>query len=529
MPKLFRKKLATSEPPPDDDEPHLGGVAARAAPEQEQIALPGTEEAEPSRARSFRPHLSFQPKGRRQQGDIEVRQHSKTTMKSQRRAEAIERQTQTKVGGDLSVLTRKDDFYQPVTCIMAILTFATFVASCTIVTNHIMPGTESLRLEVKPCNVHLIGAADKAGVSLGAGVVEATETFKVDESGVLSCWRSCDGDDDTCEWSRGFGYCVQLNMTFEYGLTVPAASLVVAEPVFNFTDNSSGSSGNVFDGNCTNATTAGCAPGLPPPASPPPAPPPPEGMVDITVNASCPVLLPYMRLAGEIGSATATLQVEYNIQYEPDDWPGTGTPTQDYLMATYDAKGVPRPFNASYVTPYFAACDSLVEGVWPAGTHPKLDGLPMTGYKCARPSTGLATAAPIGTDPGAYMSTSCSIVDCRDTVEEATKALEVIIEAYTTPPYDSFPCETYGPPAKYADATAFPTYLTYQVAAGGNVEPVDPAVYPAFAVRKWLLIELIAFSLGVALATSICYVMCFFLCCREWWCQHPKFRKFQYF
>ena len=46
---------------------------------------------------------------------------------------------------------------------------------------------------------------------------------------------------------------------------------------------------------------------------------------------------------------------------------------------------------------------------------------------------------------------------------------------------------------------------------------------------RWPLNLLIMAAIGVATLNVVCYSGCLLLCCREWWCQSPKLKRFQYF
>ena len=46
---------------------------------------------------------------------------------------------------------------------------------------------------------------------------------------------------------------------------------------------------------------------------------------------------------------------------------------------------------------------------------------------------------------------------------------------------------------------------------------------------RWPLSLLIASAVGITALNILCYAGCLLLCCREWWCQNPKLKRFQYF
>ena len=54
-------------------------------------------------------------------------------------------------------------------------------------------------------------------------------------------------------------------------------------------------------------------------------------------------------------------------------------------------------------------------------------------------------------------------------------------------------------------------------------------VYPVFVTSEFETWELTAASASISCFLVFCYGICYFFCCREWWCQHDRFRKFQYF
>lgn len=46
---------------------------------------------------------------------------------------------------------------------------------------------------------------------------------------------------------------------------------------------------------------------------------------------------------------------------------------------------------------------------------------------------------------------------------------------------------------------------------------------------RWPVSLLIAASVAIGALNAVCYAGCLLLCCREWWCQNPKLKRFQYF
>ena len=68
-----------------------------------------------------------------------------------------------------------------------------------------------------------------------------------------------------------------------------------------------------------------------------------------------------------------------------------------------------------------------------------------------------------------------------------------------------------------------------QAAIHAASDPPGDAVVPVFITREYSLWFLIGQSLAIALGMCMCYSGCYFLCCREWWCQCEAFRRFQYF
>ena len=59
--------------------------------------------------------------------------------------------------------------------------------------------------------------------------------------------------------------------------------------------------------------------------------------------------------------------------------------------------------------------------------------------------------------------------------------------------------------------------------------PTGVTVYPAFVYRQFTTAHLLWASLLIVASLSVCCGGCYFLCCREWWCQFDVFAKFQYF
>ena len=103
--------------------------------------------------------------------------------------------------------------------------------------------------------------------------------------------------------------------------------------------------------------------------------------------------------------------------------------------------------------------------------------------------------------------------------EQALELHKQLYEGYR------FPCE-------YMPSTSFGVSDTMIKNALGTplITLVDGmTVYPAFVTREFPLMLLVGYSLGIALTMCLCYSCCYFLCCREWWCQGEYFRRWQYF
>ena len=168
----------------------------------------------------------------------------------QKRKEDLAKNPNVKVGGDLSVLQRKDDFYSIVALVSGILTFGSFIGSMYVIGDIIHPAAMSLKLVERTCTVRSVSVVDRLNVPLpDSGMYIDFDGNEQDrDTGALRCWRSCDEEGETCTWSRGYGFCehaarslsscpvhpiaivpvagVQLNVTFPLDETVSAASLV---------------------------------------------------------------------------------------------------------------------------------------------------------------------------------------------------------------------------------------------------------------------------------------------------------------
>ena len=138
--------------------------------------------------------------------DKEIRMHPRAQRK---RKEDMERNQNVKVGGDLGVLQRKDDFYCMTAIISGLLTFGAFIGSMYVIGDIILPATESLYLQPQTCTVQMVKVVDREGTLLpDSGTYMNLEGAEVDrDSGAIPCWRACEDEGETCTWSRGFGFC----------------------------------------------------------------------------------------------------------------------------------------------------------------------------------------------------------------------------------------------------------------------------------------------------------------------------------
>ena len=271
----------------------------------------------------------------------------------QKRQEDLAKNPNVKVGGDLSVLQRKDDFYCVVALVSGILTFGSFVGSMYVIGDIIRPAANSLDLNENTCTVRYVNVVDRQGVPLpdSGTYIDFDGNEQDRDSGALRCWRSCDEERETCTWSRGYGFCehaarplssrsvhpivivpvagVQLNVTFPINETVSAASLVPPpEVVGNMSSPPTSPPSSppappsmpsppsppcnysVTDCEALLVSPPPSSPPVPPTAPPPPgpspsppppgappgpppplAPPPPAGTVEITTNISVGVML----------------------------------------------------------------------------------------------------------------------------------------------------------------------------------------------------------------------------------------------
>jgi hypothetical protein len=298
----------------------------------------------------------------------------------QKRKEDLAKNPNVKVGGDLSVLQRKDDFYSIVALVSGILTFGSFIGSMYVIGDIIHPAAMSLKLVERTCTVRSVSVVDRLNVPLpDSGMYIDFDGNEQDrDTGALRCWRSCDEEGETCTWSRGYGFCehaarslsscpvhpiaivpvagVQLNVTFPLDETVSAASLVPPpEVVGNMSSpptSPPSSPPAPPSPPCNYSIITDCAallvppppspPPLPPPLPPPPAgppspplpgappgpppplaPPPPVGMVGVTTNISVGVMLEHLDHARAWDTAASTAAVEgAEVQFDPRYWPG---------------------------------------------------------------------------------------------------------------------------------------------------------------------------------------------------------------
>jgi hypothetical protein len=301
-----------------------------------------------------------------------------------KRKEVLAKNPNVKIGGDLNVLERKDDYYCMAALISGILTFGSFIGSLYVINDIILPAGESLNLVQRTCTVQQVNVVDRLGIPIpDSGTYIDTDGQEVDrDTGAMTCWRACEDEGETCTWSRGVGFCehaahalypcpaqpmvivpvagVQLNVTFPITETVTAASLVPAPEVMGNISSPPTSPpssppappsipsppSSPCDDNVTNCTallvpsmpspppippslpptipTPG-APPLPsaPPAPPPPlAPPPPVGNVRVVRNETVPVMLEHLDHAREWTQAMGPLPQGNDVLFRPEYWPG---------------------------------------------------------------------------------------------------------------------------------------------------------------------------------------------------------------
>ena len=201
----------------------------------------------------------------------------------QKRQEDLAKNPNVKVGGDLSVLQRKDDLYCVVALVSGILPFGSFIGSMYVIGDIITPAAMSLDLNENTCTVRYVNVVDRQGVPLpdSGTYIDFDGNEQDRDSGALRCWRSCDEERETCTWSRGYGFCehaarplssrsvhpivivpvagVQLNVTFPINETVSAASLVPPPEVV----------GNMSSPPTSPPSSPPAPPSMPSPPSPP--------------------------------------------------------------------------------------------------------------------------------------------------------------------------------------------------------------------------------------------------------------------
>ena len=315
---------------------------------------------------------------KKQPGTTEIRMHPRAQRK---RKEDLEKNPNVKIGGDLNVLERKDDFYCMAALISGILTFGSFIGSMYVIGDIIMPASESLNLVPRTCTVQQINVVDRLGTPLpNSGTYMNAAGMEVDrDTGAITCWRACEDEGETCTWSRGLGFCehaaralspcpaqpmvivpvagVQLNVTFQIAEIVTATSLVPAPEVVGNVSSPPTSPpssppappsipsppASPCDDNITDCTallvpsmpsppptpppvkpTPG-APPLPsvPPGPPPPlAPPPSEGNVPVVNNITVPVMLEHLDHAREWTEASGPAPATSDVLFRPEYWPG---------------------------------------------------------------------------------------------------------------------------------------------------------------------------------------------------------------
>ena len=407
---------------------------------------------------------------------------------------------------------RRDSLYRLVCCSCCLTTVGSFIFSMHLISKYILPASKQLYLEGARCYVRDFMVADASG---GQTIPDGQ-----DQVDPLKCWYYCDGIADpacTKGLHRGYGYCVQLNVTFEVETepepAVAGAQLsCVTRNVSNSSDSSSNSSDSTGSSDSDsssdsadagNSTVIYCDE-IPPPTPPmpptPPSPSLPPGGEDVEPrtfkNESCPVVLPTLRFGEDVNyKAGAEGKLEYK---HPDFYPGY-TDDEKGLALRYQAVAdLSAPYNRSYINPFFSDCSET------------------NGYQCTRSGeSGLN-----------YVSTSCSVIDCRPTAAEAKRALTVLEATYH---------EGYGFACEYMSGSVL-NYMRQNAHGQPEItgytaldEVIKEGITPVFITREYSLWFLVGQSLGIALGMCMCYSGCYFLCCREWWCQYDCFRRFQYF
>jgi len=149
-------------------------------------------------------------------------------------------------------------------------------------------------------------------------------------------------------------------------------------------------------------------------------------------------------------------------------------------------------------------------------------------YNVSRVEPNVEIVTEKGNERNQYIQTSCTMIDCRASLADANKAVQIIKTIYAE--RSEFDCQTYPP-----GISAFAEIASNAMGAslGGEMGPsvgLDGSVYwSAYTARLWPVSLLIMAAVGVATLNVVCYSGCLLLCCREWWCQNPKLKRFQYF
>lgn len=164
---------------------------------------------------------------------------------------------------------------------------------------------------------------------------------------------------------------------------------------------------------------------------------------------------------------------------------------------------------------------------WP-GFLDKTDELRLH-YEGFKPPYNVSRVVPTlvmvqGASSEQYITTTCTMIDCRTSLADANKALQVIQSIYAE--RSEFECQTY-PPGITDFAERAANAKDQELPA--NVGQPGSKYWSAYTTRLYSLSLLIASSVAVGALNVVCYSGCLLLCCREWWCQHPKLKRFQYF
>jgi len=209
----------------------------------------------------------------------------------------------------------------------------------------------------------------------------------------------------------------------------------------------------------------------------------------VIINQTVPVMLEHLKQArswteaGGPAPCTEDPGGPCEVLFHPEFWPGFLDKT-DELRLQYE--GFKPPYNVSRVEPFreIAQGEGKVQ----------------------------------------HITTTCTMIDCRASLAEANKAVQIIKSIYAE--RSEFECQAY-PPGISAFA---------ELAANGMAEEMGSSVglpgsiyWSAYTARLWPLNLLIMAAIGVATLNVVCYSGCLLLCCREWWCQSPKLKRFQYF